>query len=197
MQEQHALVFPRSPLDFEPAWPGGASARFLGPAPVADTANTATRLPQSSRQNALRRILVPTDFSPSSAKALARALEIAGLSEARITLLHVIDINAQHAAGEAGPADGLMDRLWAEGKDGVAAAAVQVPVDRRGLTEVAEGLPWEEIVMRSEGCDLLVMGKPQVRHGWRPFARHTVQRVVAQARCPVLVVPESEGPQAA
>src|SRR5690242_11121700 len=47
----------------------------------------------------IRNILVPTDYSPISAKALQRAMCIANQCDAAITILHVVDVNAQSSAG--------------------------------------------------------------------------------------------------
>ncbi len=48
----------------------------------------------------IRRILVPTDFSAASSGAVARAARLANQCRAALTLLHVVDINAQPQPGE-------------------------------------------------------------------------------------------------
>ena len=178
------MTFPQASL-------GGGTAGFLlaGEPTSWEPATSQTRRNGLARTLSFQRILVPTDFTPPSKRALEHALELAGPSDASITLLHVIDLNAQHPAQEFGPAERLMADLWADGTsrmaDWVGAYFPQVPAQ----TMLVEGLPWEQIVERSDGFDLLVMGRYRTRPGWRLFAKHTLERVVQNARCPVTVVP--------
>jgi nucleotide-binding universal stress UspA family protein len=147
--------------------------------------------PRSSEQppkRTLNRILVPTDFSPSSAQALDHALSLAAQSHASITLLHIINVNPPDSAHWAGSAATLMERLWTEGFAQMGRLAWSLAgrnVEPRTIIE--EGLPWERIVEKSDNADLIVLGKHPSRR-WNFFSHHTVERVITDAKCPVVVV---------
>src|SRR5215471_5928058 len=64
---------------------------------------------QNKHERLFRKILVPTDFSPASNKALECAVAVANQCGATLTIFHVININAQATSGAA---DELMKRLW-------------------------------------------------------------------------------------
>ena len=134
----------------------------------------------------LRKILVPTDFSPCSARALEFAVSLATQCQAALTILHVIDINMQSAHGL--PDADSMKRLWEAGFQelGKLAFALNGRVDAQ--TAVEEGLPCELIIEKSRGADLLVLGKPGPKPGWKLFSKHTAQRVIEHAACPVILV---------
>ena len=64
----------------------------------------------------IRRILVPTDFSPCSLRAVERAIAMARQSNAALTILHVIEIDPPAASSHYGTADDLMRPLWVRGE---------------------------------------------------------------------------------
>jgi nucleotide-binding universal stress UspA family protein len=140
------------------------------------------------REKAIRKILVATDFSPSSAEAVREAVTIANERDAELTILHVIDINAQAGPAQTGPAQALMEELWKEGsaRMGQLACSFRGSVDAQ--TVVREGLPWEEIVEKSREFELLVLGESAPKRSWRFFAPHTGKRVAENAACPVMIV---------
>jgi nucleotide-binding universal stress UspA family protein len=133
----------------------------------------------------IRRILVPTNFSNASAKAIQRAVAMANQCDAALTILHVIDINPPDGPGSA---EDLMKRLWTEGSTQMAQLACTLVGQVEAQTMLAEGLPSEVIIEQSSGFDLLVIAKNQDQKGWRPFSKHTARRVVENAACPVMVV---------
>lgn len=140
---------------------------------------------------AIRRILVATNFSPCSAGAVARAAILARRCKARLTVLHVIDINPTEAFNHCGSAEGLMRELWVHGTTamhGLARSLAETQVAAQPV--IVEGLPWEEIVERSRNFGLVILGKTRLRPVRSVFSQHTVDRVVEQASCPVLVVHE-------
>jgi len=75
--------------------------------------------------------------------------------------------------------------------DGVAAAIASLPGELTVSSDVRKGLPPEEILRRSHGVDLLVLGS----HGRGPLGRVVLgsvsDAVVRAAACPVLVVPSA------
>jgi nucleotide-binding universal stress UspA family protein len=141
-----------------------------------------------------RRILCPVDFSDSSLEALAYAIRMAEESDARLTLLHVIDVPlVTSEEPQAFEAD--LDRI----RRASAAEARRrmhdlVPAQAQTYctveTAIAEGRAYAEILRQAaeERADLVVMG---VR-GRGAFDRFlfgsTTHHVIRAAACPVLIV---------
>jgi nucleotide-binding universal stress UspA family protein len=140
----------------------------------------------------IRKILVPTDFSACSSRALEFAVSLAREFQAKLTILHVIDINTQSAHGDRWPAADLMKRLWETGFQEMGKLAFSVNGNVDAQTAVEEGVPCEQIVEKSREVDLLVLGKSAPKPGWRLFAKHTAQRVIEHAACPVIVVQDRD-----
>lgn len=140
-----------------------------------------------------RRILIPTDFSLASARAVESAVAIASQCDAELTILHVIDVNAQPARGESGIAGDLMQRRWDRGSEQMGELALSLRGQVHSQTVLEEGLPWETIAERSRDFDLVILGKAADRSRRRLFSQHTAQRVVENAACPVMVVPNGQG----
>lgn len=137
----------------------------------------------------IHNILVPTDFSPSSAVAVERAVALARQSDASLTILHVIDINPRSGPTHCGTAEDLMRQLWLTAtselprlKQSFGQAQVRI------RTMAVEGLPYEAIVESSSGFDLLVIREPHPQSRWNFFSKQTARRVIEQAKCPVHVV---------
>jgi nucleotide-binding universal stress UspA family protein len=144
-----------------------------------------TEVAGQSKECPIRTILVPTDFSPAAVKALERAVALAGQCGAVLTILHVVDINAP-AQWET--AAHLMQRLWTEGSAQMAQVAASLDGRAMAQTMVQEGLPVEEIVERSRGFDLVVLGRSRDQGRLKLFSKRTAQRVSKRAACPVMVV---------
>jgi len=134
-------------------------------------------------------ILVPTDFSDQSSKALKYAMELVKQFGAQITLLHVVEpiqpdfdvfpmaLNQQQTV-KAGQAQ--LKRF--------ASRLVGKPPGMRYL--VCLGKPYYQIAeaARSSNADLIIY-----RHTWKNRLRHillgsTAERVVRHAPCSVLTV---------
>lgn len=137
-----------------------------------------------------RRILVPTDFSEHSARALAHALELARATEAEIVLFHAFDRPSIARL----PASDAALRKYLDG-------AFQEACDRlrdtaAGCTGVrcrpicTQGRPWIEIlaVADRERCDLICLSS----HGRTALADVLLggvsEKVVHRAHCPVLLL---------
>jgi len=137
----------------------------------------------------IKTILVPTDFSACSAKAVDRAAALARHHDAMLTILHVVDINPPAALTHSGPAKDLMRHLWVIGAAELSRLKKSLETSQtKAQTLMVEGLPPEAIVQNSSGFDLLVIAEPRPKSAWKLFARHTARRVVEEAECPVLVV---------
>jgi nucleotide-binding universal stress UspA family protein len=135
---------------------------------------------------AIRRILVTTDFSAGTAEALKYAFSFAQESQARITLVHVIDqVTVESSVKSSLPTIDAIRRQLEK----------LVPSEARPWCEVKTrvevGVPYSTILelQKSEKADLLVMnvhGKGLID---RALLGSTAERVVRGATCPVLLIP--------
>jgi nucleotide-binding universal stress UspA family protein len=141
-----------------------------------------------------KRILVPTDGSEITAKAVRQGIDLAKLCGAELIALSV---------GEAFPLGAISDmhpkhpQEFFDGQQRTAAGRVQAVMEAaresgvpcRSLTVEAMH-PWEAICdhAKSEACDLIVMAS----HGRRGMAAlllgSETQKVLTHATIPVLVV---------
>lgn len=147
-------------------------------------------VPQGHRfavHRCIERILVPTDFSSRSARALEFAVALARQCDATLTVLHVIDLNAQYGR-ECFSATDLMKRTWENGADRMGELAFSLNGQVNAQTMLEEGLPWEQIVEKSRTFDLIVLGKDDFHSGWKLFSKRTAEQVLENTECPVLVV---------
>ncbi len=141
----------------------------------------------------LRRILVPTDYSPHSRKAFLYAAELARVFSSKIMVLHVIDArvadNVYHIhqlpptearAQMRRKAEAAMGKVLAE------KAAQDLPVEAL----YAEGIPTVEItrVAGEVSADLIVMGTHGATGLVQILYGSTADGVVRTAPCPVLTV---------
>jgi nucleotide-binding universal stress UspA family protein len=145
----------------------------------------------------VKRLLVPTDFSPASDIAFEYALDMAARERASMHLLHVIEDGSFAAAYPDGlfvELPGLRDQLISEAQkrlDDIANACAAANV--LATTQVIVGKPAACITAEanSRGSDLIVMGT----HGRTGFAHlmlgSVAERVLRVAQCPVLTVRDS------
>ena len=146
---------------------------------------------------ALKRILVPVDFSPLSKKALQYATRLAQEFNAEVRLIHVVE-------PEIPPAfDGFMVAPPTVSSDAGAnctkrlkslASMARAAGVAHVNSAVRSGLAKHEIVEAAKefDVDLIVMATHGYT-GWKHFAiGSTAERVVRAAPCPVLVVREKE-----
>jgi universal stress protein A len=139
----------------------------------------------------LERILVPMDFSDASEQALDYALKLAGKFEARITLMHVVELIASSPDANFGyvPLD-AGQQLAASTKRLEKIAAEKVPAARLETTLVRTGTPYREITDAAKelNLDLIVI----TTHGYTGLTHvllgSTAERIVRHAACPVLTV---------
>jgi nucleotide-binding universal stress UspA family protein len=140
----------------------------------------------------LKQIVVPTDFSDCSDRALAYGRELAKTFGATLHLLHVVhDPYSQPWSAEAFPTP-LGDLLEQWQEQARARLASLVPEPERGKVRLAVlvGSPFFEIVQyaKEQQIDLIVIGT----HGRGPIGHmllgSVAERVVRKAPCPVLTV---------
>ena len=144
---------------------------------------------------ALTQILVPTDFSETSAQALRYAKALADQFAARLHVLHVVEHPIeQHWAAEMALVASLDILTEARQRSNEALAQVLTDAERQKYSAalVTEaGAPFKNIVEYAarEHIDLIVMGT----HGRGPLAHLLIgsvaENVVRRAPCPVLTVP--------
>jgi len=141
-----------------------------------------------------RRILCLVDFSESSLDALAYAINMAEEADARLTLLHVVDIPTV-VSEEPAVFEGDLGRI----RQAAATNARQrlhglVPEDARTFctveTAIVEGRAYPEILRQAaEGqSDLIVMGVRGRGAVDRLLFGSTTHHVIRAATCPVLIV---------
>ncbi len=142
-----------------------------------------------------KNILVPTDFSEYSDKALQEAIDIARQYQAKVTLLHVIElvinctvdycldpqtITQVEMESTAASKKMIQDQMnkFPEAK------AVEV------IADIRKGTPYEEILKAQEEikCDLIVIAS----HGQTGLMRFLVgsvaEKVLRHSKGPVLLV---------
>jgi nucleotide-binding universal stress UspA family protein len=140
----------------------------------------------------LNRILLATNFRPSSIAATHLARELAANAKAELHAVYVIGDYFEQISVMF-PEDGhsALSRMRAEVKDRMQTFAGEG--NDRILTYVAEGRPYAEIVRQAAeiDADLIVIGTSvhASLFGGAPALGSEIERVVRNAPCPVLCVP--------
>jgi universal stress protein A len=151
---------------------------------------TPISLPEFKIQN----ILVPTDFTECSVKALSYALSFARQFGAEILLMHVVEsvpVITQDAMLESSMLSAAQHeesekRLGRWQREAMPEVAVR--------TMTCDGMPWQRIVevAREKNMDLIIAGTGERSGLARALLGSTAERIVRHAPCPVLVVRERE-----
>jgi len=145
-----------------------------------------------------RRILCALDLTEASGKTLEAALSLAEENLARVCVLHVLE----GLPGQSGPprfrarpeVARIREELYEEAADRLRRGVPELARKFCTVTErVAEGTAWKEVLSVAEetGAELIVMGAHSSRAVDRAFFGSTVNQVVRQAHCPVLVARET------
>ncbi|MDI1239770.1 MAG: universal stress protein [Polaromonas sp.] len=150
--------------------------------------------------SAYHQILVPFDGSPTSEKALDEAIRLAGLTGARLRLLHVVDelsyVNGFETAMNY--ANEIVPLMQAAGEKLLALArqkAVDQGVDTDSVLLVGgPGRICEQVAeqARSVKADLIVVGSHGRRGIGRVLMGSDAEQIVRTAPVPVLVVRGAE-----
>lgn len=140
-----------------------------------------------------RDILIPTDGSDASATALNQGMEIASNTDAKVHLLHVVDVGKEMSASAVGDiADDLTEALDEEAREALEQAE-QMADEANVTTEraILEGFPEDAIDQYSadNGIDLIVIGESENSTMERLFGS-TTDDVVESATASVLVARE-------
>jgi nucleotide-binding universal stress UspA family protein len=143
-----------------------------------------------------RRILVPTDFTEDSARALREAIDIAAVSRGKVYLLHV-DQSVPFAVGESIVYPEVIDavekndekiarqRMMEEVRKVASQTAVEIEFDER------HGVTFEEILayMKEKLIDLVVI-EPHAKKGLlKGLLGGVTDRLLKEATCQMLVLP--------
>jgi nucleotide-binding universal stress UspA family protein len=145
---------------------------------------------------AIRTILHPTDFSPSSAAAFHLACSLAHDHGARLMVVHVIPLPLSHGEVVARrQPNNFYDQMWEE------LERLQTPDPDVRIDRFLEEGDADAVIVRlarETPCDLIIMGT-HGRTGLRRLLMGSVaEEVVRVAPCPVLTVkvPEAAERQA-
>jgi nucleotide-binding universal stress UspA family protein len=145
----------------------------------------------------VRGILCPVDFSKGSLRALEYAMNMAEEADARLTVLHVVEI--PHGLRESGLSPEVDLDTFRATREADSARRLRelIPEEARTYcaveTAVQEGAAYREIlkVAGERHADLIVMGvQGRGAIDLMMFGSNTA-RVTRAATCPVLVVPQA------
>jgi universal stress protein A len=143
-----------------------------------------------------KKILVPTDFSEYSSKALQKALDIAKEEGSEILLFHVIHNDFQTCVVDycftVDEIESIKSRMFAVSKENMQKELDKFPLSKevKVSAEVRNGIPYEEILKFQEekGADLIVISS-HGRSAIKTYLMGSVtSRVLKRAKCEVLLV---------
>jgi nucleotide-binding universal stress UspA family protein len=138
-----------------------------------------------------KKILIPTDDSKNSRKAIKRGLELGKEIGAEVQSIYVVDTSSFVSLPETMMWENVKELLEEEGKktlEYVKRAAKKVGIDVKTILD--EGSPAEMIVDRAskEKIDLIIMGTAGRKGLDRFFIGSISERVLRQAHCSVMIV---------
>ena len=143
-----------------------------------------------------RSILIATDFSEASEKALRYSLALARFYESKFCLAHVVSSLGLTMAGPGAIAacEEAVSREAADLEDSLIQTGALTGIQHKFI--VRQGELWPELreIIRQESADLLVVGT-HGRHGIaKLFFGSIAEQIFRQADCPVLTIgPHSDG----
>ena len=135
-----------------------------------------------------RSILIATDFSEASEKALRYSLALARFYESKFCLAHVVSSLGLTMAGPGAIAacEEAVSREAAELEDSLIRSGALNGIQHKFVTRQGELWPELREIIRQESADLLVVGT-HGRHGiGKLFFGSIAEQIFRQAYCPVL-----------
>jgi nucleotide-binding universal stress UspA family protein len=149
---------------------------------------------------ALRRILVPIDFSEASKAALERAFGLAERFGASVTVLHAWDlppyVTTQMSLAMPGkPGQSFEEFMLENAKNGMteALASIEKPVGVEVAQRFVRGEAWRAITDAAKsGYDLVVMGTHGRTGLDRVLLGSVAEKVIRHAPCAVMTVRAEE-----
>ncbi len=143
----------------------------------------------------IRRILVPTDFSAPSLKALDYAINFAGSRNAELLLIHVVE-PIRHTRFIPDVSQ-LLEHHHTEAAEKLAELEKETRRRHRNCrSEVHFGIPYDVIanIARKWKADLIIIATRGHTGLYRLFPGSVAERVVRIASCPVLTIRAAEAP---
>ena len=141
------------------------------------------------------KILVPTDFSDSSDKALRQGIDIARQYDAELWVLHVVPLELTYALSDYSIPMKVLETFEKQQAEGAFQSMKQqlakVP-GGEGLKitlDVARGIAYEEILghAKAHGIDLIVIASLGKSGLAKYFVGSVARNVLKKAVCPVLL----------
>lgn len=142
-------------------------------------------------QGGFRKILVPVDGSGPSRRALDKAVYLASLCDAELTLLNVVDLNKEISSFEQVSTGGYVpSELKESGYQLLAELMHVIPREIRAKAAVEIGAPPQTTVEYYErhGFDIIVIGSRGIGKLKQIIMGSVSQYVLLRASCPVLIV---------
>jgi len=140
----------------------------------------------------VQHVLVPIDFSATADRALAYAIALAQQLQARLTLLHVLDMTpVTMDEMTPGVVATYLDDLETDAQHLLQASRERVQgAGLQGESLLVQGTPTQTIVDTAgeQGVDLIIMGTHGRTGLAHVFLGSVAEHVVRQGPCPVLVV---------
>ena len=149
----------------------------------------------------VQHVLVPIDFSATADRALAYAIALAQQLQARLTLLHVLDLTPVTMEDmTTGMTATYLEDLETDAQHLLQASRERVQgAGLQGESLLVQGTPTQTIVDTAgeQGVDLIIMGTHGRTGLAHVFLGSVAEHVVRQGPCPVLVVrraPDTSAP---
>ncbi|MDR0281489.1 MAG: universal stress protein [Paucimonas sp.] len=135
-------------------------------------------------------ILVAVDLTEECDPVIKRARELAGPSNAKVSLVHIVEPMAMAFGGDV-PMDlsQLQQQQFDQAKERMDRLFNKYPEINRGDSHLTYGQPRQEIhqLAKDQRCDLIVVGS-HGRHGLALLLGSTANDVLHGAPCDVLAV---------
>jgi nucleotide-binding universal stress UspA family protein len=146
---------------------------------------------RAKKKPAIKKILVPTSFSPGDIVALEWALDLARKTGAALVLLHVIEVHKSYDAVKGG----FMGRLRDAAVKRLQGIVDSVPAEKRKDVELVEKVTafpraWSGIInfARNQGIDIIVTSTHARKGVPRFFLGSVAENVIKEAPCPVITI---------
>lgn len=143
------------------------------------------------KNKAFSKILVPVDGSGPSRRALEKAVAIAALCDAEVTLLTIVDLNKEISSFEQVSIGGYVpSELKENGYQLLAELMHTIPREVRAKAAVEIGSPPETTVeyFEKNGFDLIVIGSRGIGKLKQIIMGSVSQYVLLRASAPVMIV---------
>ncbi len=150
----------------------------------------------------MKKILVPIDFSVNATHALNVASRIATKTNSKLELLHVNVMLTFETAFPEYPTAAILenDDYQSEAQEklnGLVEQLLKLESNQHLQieTKVKAGFlhPLLEKLAEEDSCDLIVMGTKGTSLNNSSFVGSNAEKIIRNAKCPVLAVPESSG----